>query len=253
MSSVGTPVSSTPVVGIKNIGNSCYMSAVLQLLRCCDLKEKWIWNDPVSIRNKIGKQFNNFRQHDAHEFLLAALEHIDLDDAGTIESTVHCKISQEVSTVNEKFHVLSLPVTSSLTNSIIKFQQEEQLLDGWLSPKMIKNEIAKNTPTFKSIVVNDFPKNTVIIHLKRFHFNIRPHKNSSEMSIPLKFIKNSKIWKLHAFVYHSGAYGGGHYVSFVFKNEKWYLCDDFNVRQVDIQKIEKYASRAYLFLYKYLK
>ena len=237
--------------GIQNIGNSCYMSAVLQILRCWNISSgvDWLYHQPQEIKKKIGKPFHTTKQQDAHEFLLAVLDKLNIESTGMIESTVSCPASNETSTTKESFHILSIPVTETLSDSIVEFQKDEKLTEGWRSPKMLKNEVPCETPTFKRNVVTKFPTSSVVLHLKRFRFDGKSYKINKSMAMPFKFIKNNKTWKLRAFIVHQGRYGGGHYVAFVFREGVWYCCNDSRVTRCDTKLIEKYTTIGYLYLY----
>lgn len=128
---------------------------------------------------------------------------------------------------------------------------EERLSDseGWMSPKMLKNEIPTDSPTFKRSVVTSFPNSSVVLHLKRFRFAGRPVKIIKKMPMPFSFVRDGRIWKLTAFVLHSGHPGGGHYVSFVYHNSTWYCCNDASVRPSVIKEVQNRAEQAYMYLY----
>tara|TARA_B110000090_G_scaffold134221_2_gene147787 strand:- start:7004 stop:7777 length:774 start_codon:yes stop_codon:yes gene_type:complete len=255
-------MTSKPPVGIPNVGNSCYLASTVQLLRVWDYTRdvEWLWSSNArALRHQVAqryRQFNNNQQHDAHEFLLAVLDVMgkdvdqDASTCGVVHSTVRCPESKETSTVEHYFSVLTLPVRDTLMQSLVDFQAEETLCDGWKSPKMLNGEVPIEAPTCKRSVVTALPASSVVLHLKRFCFTSgQARKIVRPMPMPFSFVRDHKIWKLTAFVLHSGNPGGGHYVGFVREGTSWYCCNDASVRRGDLHEVEQRAKCAYLYLY----
>ena len=55
---------------------------------------------------------------------------------------------------------------------------------------------------------------------------------------------------LKGFIYHSGSLSGGHYVYFGKYNNNWYLFNDNSVKKVDINNINNFKNKSYIFYYK---
>ena len=91
------------------------------------------------------------------------------------------------------------------------------------------------TPGRKRVTTNKWPKELIIV-LKRFNNNLV--KNNSNIHIPLQWRHG---YKLKGGVLHSGSLGGGHYVYFGMKNNKWYLFNDSSVSE--ISDIENYKNK----------
>lgn len=57
--------------------------------------------------------------------------------------------------------------------------------------------------------------------------------------------QGSAKYKVVGVVYHHGGFGGGHYTSSVFKNGKWYHCDDSTVSVIEKPNLE--TAYSYIF------
>ena len=145
--------------------------------------------------------------------------------------------------------ILSLPIPEDKNNlSLIKCFEEfskEEKLDGdnmWFSEKLDKKVNAT-----KKIIVKTFPK-YLFIHLKRFSFYGSSNKINDPIDIPFELNLNNNKYNLRGFILHIGNVGGGHYMSFI-KKDNWHCCNDASVSIVDVDRIRNILKAAYIFLY----
>lgn len=262
--------------GIRNLGNTCYMAATMQMLRA--------WSGlaatyPDAARHlasaaatrgfvvdECGRSaFRPLIQHDAHEFLMTFLDCLPDDPPfppreGRLRSTVTCPASGEVSHTETPFVVLSVPAAATLQESLKELQQLETLTaeNRWRSPRIEAGDVPADAPTTKQLRILRLPHNDVgvIFHVKRFDYTgRRPRKIRTPMDVPLRWstvpaaAREQQPLQLRAAVLHHGGPGGGHYTAIVLADGAWYLCDDRRVRPIDERAATAAAATAYLLLY----
>lgn len=239
---------------LRNMGNTCYLNATVQLLRAWDVLPSVPWlRDPAATKIVVSKhasQFNGNQQHDAHEFLVACLDlitekHKDDIEQGLLRSTVQCDTTGESSSVDEPFLVLSVAITHPTLEGCIHAEvQKTESLTGpnvWLSPASKKQQLTPRSST-KRIEVARWPSG-VVIHLKRFRNNNTKHA---------QLVQCPFTWNqlhLRAIVMHHGVCNGGHYTCFIKASQQWYLCDDARVTAVPDAKVQQAVMHGYMLLY----
>ena len=267
--------------GFYNLGNTCYLNSGLQMLinipELCNLilnhKEKTnelkyiaefiikyhSSDNGVMKPNKIKKIISNknsifsgFNQEDSQEFVIYFLDFIDeqlknsLNDfmGIKINNLIKCKeincLTVSKTSETKLFLMLEIkPNFETLNDCYRDYKNREKLQgdDRYYCEKCKKKRIAS-----KRIEVTNWPTNLIIV-LKRFYFNGREYeKNNQFIDIPLLWRHN---YKLVGGVIHSGRLGGGHYVYFGKKKNKWYLFDDSHINPIK-SNLDSYKNRAYL-------
>lgn len=113
-------------------------------------------------------------------------------------------------------------------------------------------DVKNTTQRFQAI---DLPK-VLVLQLKRFTNKMVmgipvQEKIETPVSFPVEDLimqtvattegpGSDVVYELAGIIEHAGAFGGGHYISYVNHNEQWYCCDDRATKEVtegDIQKI----------------
>lgn len=252
-----------PPPPLPNLGNSCYMNASIQLLRCLPWKQplpplvqRLVRGDARAVKGEMGRAHRAFAgcgQQDAHEFMVAFLDRVDpkqtLLDHGTIESYVKCQTTDDESRVDESFLILSLPLPErrarlQLDDCVHELQQEEVLRgdEVWRSPTAERRRVTPLAST-KGMRVTRWPRGAVVFHLKRFG------SDRSKRRDPVGCPREWNGSTLRAFVIHQGVYGGGHYVAAMREGTQWYMCNDSRVSRLPEAAIEPLLSQSYILLY----
>jgi ubiquitin C-terminal hydrolase len=134
---------------------------------------------------------------------------------------------------------------------------EGEILEGdnaWFNEKINKKENVQ-----KKISYWSFP-NILVIDLKRFNTINPNNKNKILVTFPLinldlsKYVigykKETYIYDLYGIVNHMGGTMGGHYTAYIKNaNEKWYHCNDTEIKEV-INEEELISSSAYCLFYR---
>ena len=266
--------------GIYNIGNSCYLNSVIQMLFNSDgfkstssgtlfedfinkYKNYKIYN-PAEVKLVVSKNnsmFANTNQQDSYEFLIYLFDVLDkmlgnsknnllYQNFGIdITTNIKCKMSNCLKESNNKITelFLHLPITNELdlSDSYRTYKSIEILQDdNAYYCEHCKDKIIarRNTITTK------WPDNLIIV-LKRFDHNMR--KDNRQINIPLNWRHG---YTLKGGIIHMGSYGGGHYIYFGknnHNNNEWFIANDSNISKIDDidSFINNQGKQSYIILY----
>ena len=283
------------VTGLKNMGNTCYLNAGLQLIFNCKFFNKLIFNNnydnnflngykqtikdyfsvninnlgPRIIVNHLNQsysQFNNNEQCDTSEFIICFIELIEknlklipnclynnINNIKLLSLIFDCKInshitcleSNEVFITTESDRLLSLPIPKkdnvTLIDCFDEYLKKENLIN---DNKYFNEKLNKLVNATKHIVVINYPKYLLII-IKRF--NSLGQKIDTDIDIELNYTFSNYDYTLSGFVIQMGNLNYGHYVSYINKDDIWYLCDDENISICD--DISQILKKSYILLY----
>ena len=230
------------------------------------LKRKTSPIDPSNflwaLRNKITKDhespFNFNSQQDVPEILQIVIDELkgisQLADniiSSTLQTSVTCNVCLCCNIQEEKFDIITLPLTSSVSESIKKFLEPEELTGAnkWFCPSC--NDLTNSTKEIKFIKVGTI----VIFQLQRYiMFRGNPIKDNRKVkcsSDPLKIpvscentVSFSASFSLQATINHSGTLQVGHYWSFKRDKHanKWLKCNDTSVTPVQQKSLTNETS-----------
>lgn len=143
-----------------------------------------------------------------------------------------------------------LPGHIKLSDCISEFQKPECIVKYNCDNCGIKDISATRKSSFANL------PEYLIIHLNRFKYTRnttdcfwRIVKNSDLVEIPLKLeLRNSK-YELESSINHIGGTTSGHYISFIKKENVWYLCNDSSVSKIEGTEKE-ISENAYVLFYR---
>ena len=219
--------------------------------------------NPKEVKNLIGKRnkkFLGFNQEDSEEFINYLLDfmHEKLKKFGEketsdflkiietkINKSIKCKAIKCLSISNtiEKMNIINLSLTKEtydLDTCLQELLKREKLEDDtmYFCDNCRKLRIAS-----KRLEIKKLPSD-IIFSIKRYTSNLR--KIDKKVDMPL----NWKSYKLKGIVFHSGSFGGGHYVYVGMMNDKWFLFNDSFVSEINnINSLDQFRNFGYLYHY----
>ncbi len=241
--------------GLPNMGNTCFMNAALQSLLSCTefvnnskLLQSFVTSytnkqpTPIIVRNLVMSKFPRFRnlyQHDAHEWLTALLESLGDESRlflGSFEINVGFPSCEHTNTHTEDFNTISLPVLPRLEDAMTEFENIAEVMS-----TCDTCNTDEKVNAVKSMKISKHPK-YLCVHLKRFMNN--GCKIDDKVEVPIK----TENFELIAIINHIGNRNRGHYTACVLR-DKWYLCNDVNVCEIEERHVIKSAQKAYILFY----
>ena len=226
-------------IGIRNEGNRCYQICIEQSLR--SIEKHFRTQIP---RTTLEKYRNPREQHDAHEFLMHALESFEtwqhykkfFEGRFTSEITYSCGHSSESQV---PCTVLSVPLYKTLEDMILSLESKDEV-ESVCDTCKVKRNAEKNMYVSSLGYV-------CIFHLIRFDHS--GFKRNDDVDIPFSwnFLRDEGRYVCKAFVVHIGVVSGGHYICFVCYGDSWYCCNDNQITQV--RDIEEEIKKAYILFY----
>lgn len=246
-------------VGIPNQGNTCYLNSTIQLMAICKdyihvkdsplfpffnalCKGHVIPAVPRILVARLFPEFNNYFQHDAHEYLLRLLEATEKCGAskvfdGVFDVSVSFPDCNHINRHTEPFRTLSIETNTDMETAFRSFLSAEKVVS---TCDTCNDNVKKDA--FRTLSIQTWPK-YLIIQWKRF---TNAHaKKKDRILIP-------SVWRkytLRGTIQHIGnTSASGHYTACTKQNNKWYLCNDNKIVTLEERHVLRAAEVAYMVL-----
>ena len=218
-----TKQNSSSFKGLPNVGYSCHLNSVLQLIRQIpeikngNLKENG--NDKIKHLNNLMKIINTSTDTISDNELINSLK--------TFDYILYKNKSASQQDVGETLNKLELPY-KSLGISIITTEN-------------ISSDITKSEE-------NPFILQGSEVKNANYKIFCTPNRGNSEF--PQTYKSNGKEFELKCIICHLGKDNAGHYYAYSKdKNGVWYECDDISITETTFENIKNYSENATMFLY----
>ncbi len=191
------------LMGLSNLGNSCYINSALQLIvNNTNLRKIVISQNPAN-----SQMFIDF--FDAY----------DRADNARVKS-IHKQITQHI------YSLPGMPGAGHTASSVEVFYGDQLTYNGL---NIITSTLdPTNSNTFLSDVNNNLSSN---IYSFAFHATSNNWSTIKYSEIPLKE-------RLYGFSYNSG----NHYITYIKQDGEWYEINDSIVKKVDVKKLESLSK-----------
>ena len=146
---------------------------------------------------------------------------------------------------------ISIPLVNNITlEECMRFTFHDEVLDSlWYDEK---------TKTEKSLIKKTtlgYLPSILVIHLKRWTSSLNKNKQvvnfNEQLDIKEFTEQTDTLYELFGIINHQGNMFGGHYFSYIKKNNKWFIFDDNNIKTIPFSNIV--SEKNYCLFYRKIK
>lgn len=245
--------------GLYNFGNTCYFNAAIQTLAHCPPLSIYLFENEIEFEceitqeyKKVAKQlfhkddtspvdpnklltafrnkfpeFNNLNQHDSQEVIIKLIDVFEKSiGKDLITKIFNGQIIQETQWM-DGFAKNSIRKTQFTVIDLIVNEKSnlKELIKINNAPSEISDYKDEHGNVFNAVKTNSFSKLPLIVS-----FSFSMYENKYPITVPLIF--GGK--KLFALIIHQGSSHGGHYAMIVKRFEKWFMKDDTQVHEFNM-------------------
>ena len=171
---------------------------------------------------------------------------------------VDCKTSKVLSSKYENFYMLDVALSSTTVEECLKHHFADEVMNKENDNQYFDDKENCYKDVVKKYSLYCCPK-YLIIQLKRWNYNLKKNQriiqydlNHIDMASFVHDDRKNRIvtsYSLFGIINHSGNVYGGHYFSFIKnKNNKWYVYNDNQVREISSQKLM--CNKNYCLIYR---
>ena len=281
--------SDPPYVGLENLGATCFLNSVTQLMHSIksfrslilsyqgqdpftsefqDLFARLSFSNfshtsPEKFVNQIewyGEKLDPSKQQDGCEYLDLLLDKLENQfPPNSISNLFKGTYSLIIETLADKKIISKSPQSFMvLPLEIFKSNTLQESFNLFSQPEYLKGENGYQIDNKKVDVkvhseISELPNN-LIIQLKRFQYNYSNwarYKLTKEFEFPLEFQANDKVYKIKGIVIHQGTAEKGHYFSFLKIKKEWIHFNDSVVSKISESDVIRISKYdGYLLYYK---
>ncbi|XP_071234340.1 uncharacterized protein [Salvelinus alpinus] len=229
--------------GLRNLGETCYLNSVLQVLFMTEDFREAVESqlfaksqDNMTVDLQLKRLFETLRRREACTNELISL-----------------KLGNGNGDAAEDF----VKILSMVNPDVSKRDGFEKFFKpSSISGDKMYCDVCRDKAEATIACEMEHPPEILTLYLKRFKVDYRSTlvKNDCCVDVPHILQTENSEYELYAFVDHVGSLRGGHYTAIIksYENQKWYLFDDTKVKQLDSQPHNDFTTSrsAYLLMYR---